>query len=358
MIQKHPVAIIAALTLLSSCAGTVTTVPKLDPAAIVQEQQHQQQQVIDAHVQMLQRLQSIAWPVLKSNADVCGKAVRPSIGLTLSDARDISQQIRGLRLQDVQQDTVFVAAVAAGSPADRAGLKQGDALQGKSVSDIGKALNIEMKKSKSATIVRQNGTRLSLSPDIICAYPVRLFYSGTVNAVANGKAMVFYRGLLRDISDDAQIQMVVAHELAHNMLKHPRKGTINSAISGGWLLGSVAATGGWLVDNMRELIGKAGPVSYQSLGLKLASWPYGRDFEREADYVALYLMARSGGDIGKVEALFDTFSKAGPSSTWLGLSHPITPERIVALRAARAEIDAKRAHGTPLLPEGWPSKAP
>jgi beta-barrel assembly-enhancing protease len=358
MIKACPFLSIIVALALSSCAGTVTNPPKLDSIAIAQEQQLQQQQVVDAHVQMLQRLQSIAWPVLKANADLCGKAVRPSLGMTLSDARDISRQVRGLRQQDVRLDTVFVATVAVSGPADRAGLKQGDALQGKSIADIAKALKAELKKSKSATIVRQNGTRITLVPDTVCAYPVRLSYSGNVNAMANGNSMIFYRGLLRDIGDDAQIQMVVAHELAHNMLKHPRKGVINSAISGGWLLGSVATTGGWLVDHVRNLVGRPGPVSWQSSGAKLAGWPYGRNFEREADYVALYLMARSGGDIGKVEALFNTFSKAGPSSTWLGISHPVTAERIVAVRAARAEIEAKRASGAPLLPEGWGQSQP
>jgi beta-barrel assembly-enhancing protease len=186
---------------------------------------------------------------------------------------------------------------------------------------------------------------------------VRLAASSKINAFATGGGITLFTGLMRAMPDDAQVQMVVAHELAHTILKHPRKGVINSAISGGWLLGTVAASGGWLVDNVRDLIGQSGPVSYQSLGLQLAGWPYGRAFEREADYVALYLMARSGGDIGKVETLFDIFSRAGPSSTWIGISHPITPERIIAVRAARAEIDAKRTKGLALLPEGWRTSA-
>jgi Zn-dependent protease with chaperone function len=347
------ISILMCIGLLQSCAGTVTTVPLLDRAAIAQEQQRQQQQVFEAHAQMLQRLQSIAWPVLKANADLCNKAVRPSIGLTLSDARSMSRQIRGLRQQDVRKDGVFIASVAAASPAARAGLQAGDALQGSNITAISKALNAELKTQKVATLIKRNGEQITLTPDKICAYPVRLAISSKINAFTNGSSITFLTGLLRATPDDTQVQMVVAHELAHAILKHPRKGVINSAISGGWLLGTVAASGGWLVDTVRDLIGQPGPVSYQSLGLQLAGWPYGRSFEREADYVALYLMARSGGDIGKVEALFDIFSKAGPSSTWIGISHPITPERIVAVRAARAEIDAKRAKGLVLLPEGW-----
>jgi predicted Zn-dependent protease len=347
----------ALAALLPGCAATVTRLPDLDTVAIAQEQQRQQQQVLDSHAQMLQRLQSVAWPVLKANADLCGKAVRPSIGLTLSDARSMSRQVRGLRPQDVRKDGVFIASVAAGSPAAQAGLQAGDSLQGTNIAAIGKALNAEMKKQKVATITKQNGQRIALTPDKICAYPVRLAASSKINAFATGGGITLFTGLMRAMPDDAQVQMVVAHELAHTILKHPRKGVINSAISGGWLLGTVAASGGWLVDNVRDLIGQSGPVSYQSLGLQLAGWPYGRAFEREADYVALYLMARSGGDIGKVETLFDIFSRAGPSSTWIGISHPITPERIIAVRAARAEIDAKRTKGLALLPEGWRTSA-
>jgi Zn-dependent protease with chaperone function len=352
---KHS-AILSALCLglLPGCAGTVSTMPPLDRAAISQEQQLQQQQVFDTHIQMLQRLQSIAWPVLKANADLCGQAVRPSIGLTLGDAQSMSRQIRGLRRQDVRKDGVFIAAVAAGSPAARAGLQAGDALQGASIASISKALNASIKNSKMATIIKQNGQSITITPERICAYPVKLAASNKINAFANGSSLTFFAGLLRAMPNDAQVQMVVAHELAHTILKHPRKGVVNSAISGGWLLGTVAASGGWLVDNVQNLIGQPGPVSYQSLGLQLAGWPYGRSFEREADYVALYVMARSGGNLGKVETLFDVFSTTGPNSTWIGISHPITPERIVALRAARTEIEAKRTRGLVLLPEGWP----
>jgi hypothetical protein len=342
------------LALLPGCAGTVTTMPPLDRAAIAQEQQFQQQQVFDTHVQMLQRLQSIAWPVLKANADLCGKAVRPSLGLTLGDARNMSRQIRGLRQQDIGKEGVFVTSVAAGGPAARAGLQAGDRLQGTTIAAIGEALDAGIKANKVATLIKQNGQQVSLTPERICAHPVRLAANGKINAFTNGSSLTFFTGLLRAMPDDAQVQMVVAHELAHAILKHPRKGVINSSLSGGWLLGTVAGSGGWLVDNVRDLMGQSGPVSYQSLGLQLAGWPYGRNFEREADYVALYLMARSGGDIGKVESLFDTFSRSGPNSTWIGISHPITPERIVAVRAARREIEAKRTQGLVLLPEGWP----
>ncbi len=341
---------------VGACAGPIAKIPALDRAAVAAEQQRQQAQVVATHLQQLERLQSIAWPVLKANADLCGKATRPSIGLTLSDARDMSRQIRGLRAQDVRLEGVTIAAVAAGSPAAIAGLKAGDTLQGKSVANIGKALNAEMKKSKTATISKTDGTKLTLLPTTICAQPVRLAHSNQINAFTNGRSITFFTGLLRAVPDDAQLQMVVAHELAHALLKHPRKGVINSTISGGWLLGTVASTGGWLVDNVRDLIGSRGPVSYQSLGVQLAGWPYGRDFEREADYVALYLMARSGGDITAVENLFNNFSRSGPASTWIGISHPITPERIVAVRAARDEIEAKRASKSPLIPAGWPQE--
>ncbi len=356
---KHSIIVICALTaLLPSCAGTVTQLPPLNTTAIAQEQQRQQQQVLEVHLQMLQRLQSIAWPVLKTNAELCGKSTRPSIGLTLGDAHSLSQQVRGLRPQDVPQQGVFIAAIAAGSPADHAGLKFGDHLQGTTIDAIGKALNAEMKKTKKATLIKADGSRITLAPEMICAYPVRLAYSGQINAYTDGSNLTFFAGLMRAMPDDAQVQMVVAHELAHAMLKHPRKGVINSVISGGWLLGTVAGAGGWLVDNARDLIGKAGPVSYRSLGIQLVGWPYARNFEREADYVALYLMARSGGDIGKVESLFNVFSIAAPSSTWIGISHPVTPQRIVAARAARLEIETKRAAGVKLLPEGWPLDKP
>jgi predicted Zn-dependent protease len=162
-----------------------------------------------------------------------------------------------------------------------------------------------------------------------------------------------FMGLMRAEPEPRRIQFVIAHELAHAMLRHPQKSIRNSLVSGGAILGTVAAMGGWAVDSVASVSGNKPPVSYQRRGAAMATYPYGRDFEREADYVGLYLMARAGIETDGTEELFTTFSRESPAGTWLSLSHPSTPERWLAARATQLEIKAKQSAGADLLPTGW-----
>jgi predicted Zn-dependent protease len=141
-------------------------------------------------------------------------------------------------------------------------------------------------------------------------------------------------------------------------LRHPQKGLRNSILSGGAVVGTVAATGGWLLDTAALVAGKKPTVSYQRQGAGLATWPYGREFEREADYVGLYALARAGIETTGVEELFTTFARESPSGTWLDLTHPSSPERWLAVRAAQTEIAEKKRDQLPLLPNGWKKQAP
>ena len=344
--------------LLAACAGPVTKLAVLDRGAVLAEQRAQQQLVLASQRALLARLQTNAWPILAANADLCGKAVRKSLGITLADAGTTARDVKGLRKSDVENagfSGIEVAAVAAGSPAALAGVKPGEKLAGSSAQKAGEALQSAFKEKGAVTLDFADGHKLSLTPASICRFPVRLSLSNSINAYTDGSTLVIHAGLLNAVSDDRQIRFVIAHELAHAMLKHPRKGITNSLISGGWLLGTVAGTTGWLVDTMRDLIGTAGPIRYGDAGAKLSAWPYGKTFEREADYVALYLLARSGEPLDDVEGIYSTFSKTGPLSTWFGISHPITPERIVAVRQTRVEIESKRKANAAMLPEGWPA---
>ncbi|MEM1410255.1 MAG: hypothetical protein AAGG79_05865, partial [Pseudomonadota bacterium] len=77
-------------------------------------------------------------------------------------------------------------------------------------------------------------------------------------------------------------------------------------------------------------------------------------FEREADYVGLYMHVRAGGVTDDLPAVFQMFSNLSARQTWLEVTHPVTPERQLRLMAAAKEINAKQSAGDPLLPEGWP----
>jgi Zn-dependent protease with chaperone function len=260
----------------------------------------------------------------------------------------------------------------AGGPAERAGIKINDRIlavdgeaipAGAGVAETGKRITAHIRKLKAGSaltlVVAQpgdSGRTVSLMPETICAFPVDLNRASAVNAQTDGKKIAMFMGLMRAEPEPRRVQFVIAHELAHAILRHPQKSLRNSLISGGAVLGTVAATAGWIADTAVSATGKKPPVSYQSRGAALATYPYGRDFEREADYVGLYALTRAGIDTTGVENLFTTFARESPTGTWLSLSHPSSPERWLAVRATQEEIITKQRTGAPLLPNGWPTQ--
>ncbi|HXK25217.1 MAG TPA: M48 family metalloprotease, partial [Myxococcota bacterium] len=73
--------------------------------------------------------------------------------------------------------------------------------------------------------------------------------------------------------------------------------------------------------------------------------------EAEADYFALYLLARAGFDTDAAADAWRRRARTAPESLIEWGNHPSAPERALAAERALAEIAAKRAAGQPLVPE-------
>lgn len=88
---------------------------------------------------------------------------------------------------------------------------------------------------------------------------------------------------------------------------------------------------------------------------------YSQDFEREADCLAVYLLARAGADLSGLEAFWRRMAEgAGYQSLQADEdgSHPSYPERAVRLRAAVFEVEGKMQRREPLMPNvrRWPTR--
>jgi beta-barrel assembly-enhancing protease len=374
--HKQRLAVVLLLTSVGGCAGLETRPPMIAPEQVSLERARLQNDAIKIHISRTKNLLDLAWPLLQKNADLCGKKSQQTIGVRLFDAKMLAPFVQGLRRSDVEalgwNAKARIGLVVAGGPAERAGLRDGDqivAVNGEKIpADSGavktaRLIAAQIKNSKAGSVLDLTVSQgpglernVSVTPETICAFPLVLDRSGSVNAQTDGKRLTLFLGLVRAETDPRRVQFVIAHELAHAMLRHPQKSIRNSIVSGGAVVGTVAATGGWLLDTVSYLAGKKPTVSYQRQGAGLATWPYGRDFEREADYVGLYAMARAGLDVSGVEEIFTTFARESPSGTWLALTHPSSPERWLAVRATQAEIADKQEQGLPLLPNGWKAK--
>jgi Zn-dependent protease with chaperone function len=142
-----------------------------------------------------------------------------------------------------------------------------------------------------------------------------------INAFAlPGGPMFVNRGMFDAAASEGEVAGVMAHELAHVLLRH---GTANATrAQNPWLqLGQVAgAIGGAVVGGAA---GSAIAASSQ-FGLGTLLLKYSRDFEKQADLLGAQIMARAGYDPRALARMFETIAReAGASGgpKWLS-SHP------------------------------------
>ena len=131
------------------------------------------------------------------------------------------------------------------------------------------------------------------------------------------------RGMFDAAAAEGEVVGVMAHELAHVLLRH---GTANaSKAQNPWLqLGQIAGMVGGAVVG-----GAAGSAIAQGsqFGLGTLLLKYSRDFERQADLLGAQIMARAGYDPRALARMFETIAqeskKSGGSGSpqWMS-SHP------------------------------------
>ncbi len=163
-----------------------------------------------------------------------------------------------------------------------------------------------------------------------------------INAFADGKRVVMGPTMMEFAKDDTQVAFVLSHELAHNIMKHPDAGMKNTM--GGLILGSVidAAVGG--TDG-----------TFGKLGAQAGRLQYSPDFETEADYTGLYILARAGYPIEKAPEFWRAMSQYDPQGIYARSTHPTNAERFVVMRKTINEIRSKQQLGMPLVPEFIPA---
>ena len=139
-----------------------------------------------------------------------------------------------------------------------------------------------------------------------------------INAFAlPGGPMFVNRGMIEAAQREGEVAGVMAHELAHVLLRH---GTANATKAQGFQIGALAGAiagavigGGW------------GNVIAQGSQFGLGTWlmKYSREYERQADIVGAQIMARAGYDPRDLAHMFETIQRQGGNGgpEWLS-SHP------------------------------------
>jgi predicted Zn-dependent protease len=179
-----------------------------------------------------------------------------------------------------------------------------------------------------------------------CSFPFELDKEDApVNAYTDGKRIVVSPKMMRFAFDDNQLATVLAHEYAHAVMAHAQKTTKNVAIGG--LLGLAA-------DSLARSQGINTGNTFSRLGTQGAVMRYSQDFEREADYIGIYILHRAGYNIHASPYLWRRMATLNPDGIYSASTHPTTAERFLLLEKTTQEIVRKESRGEPLTPERLP----
>lgn len=312
-----------------ACAALAALAICTAPAAARSQPQNSYQQllILDA------RVQSIGWRLVAANAPFC-KNTLPAIGLLLQDSHSWSDPAAMRTALGLTAD-IAVGAVAAGSPADKAGLRANQpvlALAGLDAAQFPAAEpgdyqrlaalhdRIDDALKRDGTLAITVGTAdgphsFSIPGRPACASRFELLTSGD-SARADGQRVLVTRGLVDAIADDQVLAAAIAHELAHNLLRHPQKRTEEGK--------------GW---------GKI------------------RHNEREADRLSVWLLANAGYDTDAAPR-FQREWMRGRDWGILAPTHDAWDERIAAMEEERALIAGQAAQGNEPGGFDWSKRFP
>jgi predicted Zn-dependent protease len=175
-----------------------------------------------------------------------------------------------------------------------------------------------------------------------CYYYFEMNRSDELNSRADGKNIIIYTGMMRFVENDDELATVMSHEFSHNLMGHVVAQKKNATL--GMLLGAA-------VDAAAASQGISTYGEITQAGSEIGVLKYSVDFEKEADYVGLYVMARAGYDIKRAPVFWRRMSIENPKEIYASVTHPSNAERFVALQKAVAEIEFKRRQHLPLLPD-------
>ena len=340
---------ITAALFLSGCATPTTQRAALNQKDLLEETLKQQRLTLRLSQKRFQRIDEISTPILVQAGPLCERRMRRRYGFHIHNFFTYSKGFRAAAEAEYGLDErLWIAWITPGLPAQRAGLEVGDillAINGNKApvgekADVraAKMLGKYARKDSAADLRILRGTeelRVSIpKPKLICNFPVGFVNNNEVNAYADGRQVIVTSGMMRFAASEQELALVVSHELAHNLMRHINAKKTNAA-------------GGLFLDFLFAGFGVNTSGAFYQMGAE----SYSADFEAEADYVGLYLMARAGVEIEGVGDFWRRMAVENPGSISHSSTHPVTPARYLAIGKAVEEIQGKLARGEPLLPE-------
>jgi predicted Zn-dependent protease len=189
-----------------------------------------------------------------------------------------------------------------------------------------------------AAYVDSIGQRLaavSHRPDL--SFTFRVLDSPVINAFAlPGGYIYITRGILAHMNDEAELAIVLGHEIGHVTARHGASQYSRTTLAGlGLAVGSVFSSE----------VARFSGLAETALGLLFLK--YGRDDERESDQLGVQYAVAAGWDAAKGVDFFEVLDRQQQESgqslpSWLS-THPAPEDRVVRTRQLAQEV---RGQGT------------
>lgn len=282
------------------------------------------------------RLATIAYRLTTANAALCDR-VQPQIGMPIHALTQYGPAARPSAAAAFGFETLIaVEAVVAGAPADRAGVRANDSLaaiggvalptmpaadapENATGRDAAEAMiaNAAPNAPLTLTIVR-GGRRQSIvvTPVAGCRSRFEILLGSGLDASADGSVVQIGERYFEGYSD-AEIAVVVSHELAHNILRHRAR------------LDAAKISRGLLAE-----LGRNGRLI--------------RETEDQADLLGIYLLANAGYDPMSAPAFWRDKGSAVDGGLFRSRTHASSKARADTLEAAARTIAATPTR--PIIP--------
>ena len=280
-----------------------------------------------------QRVADTAWRIASRNTDSCPK-LWASFGVSLHHISQYEPAYHAAALAAFGLDDTFpsILAVAEGSPASAAGLKPNDTLRAVNGADLADksrgqkdaasydavsaamaALEALPEQGAAVLSIERGGQMLevSVTPQNVCRSRVELAPGNTINANANGLVAQISGRLVDWVESDDELALIIAHEMAHNLLDHPKRLDEKSALS-----------------SLATSLGLAGKAQ--------------RQMELEADRVGIIMAAGAGYNYKIAPDFWARLNSNSPLASFLATTHPKTPTRRENAQRVVDELNTKR----------------
>lgn len=291
------------------------------------------------------RVATVGHRLAAANLDLCGRR-QWLPGFAVHDLSQYGAEFRSSATRAFGLDAgPGVLALAAGGPAERAGLRADDILLAvdgappprappqqrrsfETMEAILAAIESAFADGRADLAVRRAG-----APQVIrvqaergCVSRFQVVPGRRLNARADGRYVQVTAAIAEYVEDDEELAVVLAHEFAHNILGH-RVRLDEAGVERGFF--------GNFGRNARRI----------------------RETEVEADRFSVYLMERAGYDPAAAVRFWSRFGRRGLNI--LGsATHPNWRLRIESFEAEIAAIRRARAAGRAPLPAFVPAPAP